>query len=151
MHTTDGCDAAAAAPMVPGDDDLEAFKEDVRTWLRIDESIRNLQAALRERNAAKRALTTSVGAFMSRYNVEDLRTLDGARLRYRTSLVRAPLSHVDIRDRIARHIADSRYAGDSARADDEVRALHDALFGGGREKIERPSLRRLPGPPVRTT
>ena len=67
-----------------------------------------------------------------------------------TSHLRPPHTPVEFGYRLGGDFSESLYAGYSARADDEVRALHDALFGGGREKIERPSLRRLPGPPVRT-
>ena len=142
----------------PSDGELDAFKGDVRTWLDIDRSIRELQASLRERRAAKRALTGRVGDFMTRYNVEDLRTREGSRLRFRMTMVRAPLSHVDIRDRLARHI-EARYiaAGgsegggggggseDRARIDADIDDMNVVLFGN-REKVERPTLRRMPTP-----
>ena len=143
----------------PSDGELDAFKGDVRTWLDIDRSIRELQASLRERRAAKRALTGRVGDFMTRYNVEDLRTREGSRLRFRMTMVRAPLSHVDIRDRLARHI-EARYiaAGgseggggseDRARIDADIDDMNVVLFGN-REKVERPTLRRIGGEPPRT-
>lgn len=136
--------SSAIVVVPPADDALDAFKEDVRTWFKLDESIRDLQAQLRERSAAKRAMTARIGGFMSRYNVEDLRTAGGARLRYRVSMVKAPLTHGDVRDRLARHVSclHARLGGDASAADAEVRAATDALFA--RDKVERAMLRKLP-------
>jgi hypothetical protein len=131
---------------VPADEALEAFKGDVRTWLGLDASIRELQAQVRERRAAKRAMTARIGAFMSRYNVEDLRTAEGTRLRYRVSLVRSPLSHGDIRERLARHFREIRIADDETVVAEELRAMNDAIFV--REKVAKPFLRKLPIPRI---
>jgi len=116
----------------PADADLEAFKADVRTWLEVDTSIRQLHDAMRERREAKRSLTSRILLFMAEHNIEDLSTRSG-RLRAQVAYVRAPLSHQVIRDRI-----DSFYASDSAVA----QQLSGVLLGN-RERCERTSLRRV--------
>ena len=123
---------------MPDDEALDAFKADVRTWLELDNTIRPMQAGVRERRNAKRSLTTRVLDFMSRYNIEDLSTRDG-RLRFQVSYVRAPLSHGAIRTRI-----ESYY---SAPGRDVAAGLElsGAVFGN-RERCERTSLRRLGSP-----
>jgi hypothetical protein len=116
----------------PADADLEAFKADVRTWLEVDTSIRQLHNAMRERRDAKRALTSRILLFMAEHNIEDLSTRSG-RLRAQVAYVRAPLSQQVIRERI-----DSFYASDAAVA----QQLSGVLLGN-RERCERTSLRRV--------
>ena len=135
LDAMDDDDAAARdETSAPSDDALDAFKADVRTWLELDNSIRGLQASIRERRNAKRGLTSRVLDFMARYNIEDLSTRDG-RLRSKVSYVRAPLSHQAIRTRI-----DTFFSADAAAAFQ----LSGAVFGN-RERCERTSLRRLGG------
>jgi hypothetical protein len=117
---------------VPDSRQLDAFKNDVRTWIEVDNSIRDMHAAIRDRRAAKKSLTDRILSFMEEFNIEDLNTKDG-RLRYRMSYVRAPLSHASIKDRI------SNYFASNASAAQEV---HGAVFGN-RERSEKLSLRRL--------
>lgn len=119
---------------IPDDGSLDAFKADVRTWLETDNSIRLLQASLRERRDAKRALTERILSFMSRYNIEDLSTRDG-RLRFQVSYVRAPLSQQAIRARITDFFATDAIA---------AQELSSAVFGN-RERNQRTWLRRVGG------
>ena len=125
---------ASASIMVisPDGSALDDFKNDVRTWVELDNSIRRMQAALKERRAAKGMLTERILGFMNRYNIEDLNTKD-ARLRYRVAYIRVPLSHQTIKDRIA------TYFGEDARV---AKELQGHLFGN-RERSEQSSLRRL--------
>lgn len=116
----------------PDDAAMEEFKTDVRTWLELDSTIRRLQAATRERRAAKKQLTDRILQFMNRYNIEDLSTRDG-RLRYRVSYVRTPLSHQAIKDRILGYFASN---------DNVAQAVAGAVFGN-RERTERVALSRL--------
>ena len=111
---------------------LNEFKNDVRTWMELDNSIRRLQAAIKDRRAAKKLLSDRILQFMSRYNIEDLNTKDG-NLRYKVTYVRTPLSQHAIKDRI------STYFSANAQVAQEVQG---AVFGN-RERTERPCLRRL--------
>lgn len=124
----------------PEDDDprfgaytLEDFKADVRTWIELDDSIKTLQSAIRERRQEKVQLTKRVMDFMDRHDIEDLNTKSG-RIRYKTNVVRAPLSQSVIKERIS-----TFFSGDSSTAS----MLMRTLFEDGREPVERSSLRRL--------
>ena len=123
--------------VVPDNLSLDEFKNDVRTWIELDNSIRRLQAAIKERRAAKKLLTDRVMQFMGRYNIEDLNTSDG-RLRYRVSFVRAPLSHSAIKERIEKYFSADVNA---------ARELNGVVFGN-RERSEKTCLSRLKSPPT---
>jgi hypothetical protein len=122
----------AREPSMPDDEALKDFKNDVRTWLELDNTIRRLQAALRERRAAKTVLHDRMTRFMNEYSIEDLNTRDG-RLRYHVTYVRAPLSQQVIRDRINAFFQTNTKISD---------ALQGAVFGA-RERHEHHSIRRL--------
>jgi hypothetical protein len=110
------------------------FRTDVRTWLEVDTSIRALQASIRDRREAKRALSNRILSFMSRYNIEDLSTRAGC-LRFQVTYVRTPLSHQTIRRRI-----ETFYSSNTEAAQE----LSGAVFGN-RDRAERTSLRRVGG------
>ena len=131
-NSSSGNSNSMALVATPENAMLDAFKNDVRTWMELDSSIRRLQAALKDRRAAKKALTERIVQFMGRYNIEDIDTRDGC-IRYKMAYVRAPLSQTAIKDRI------STYFSTDAQAANE---LQGALFGN-RERAERPCLRRL--------
>lgn len=118
---------------VEDDPELEAFKRDVRTWLELDDSIRRMQAAVRDRRAMRKQLTERVLGFMGRHNIEDLSTRE-ARLRFRVHYVRKPLTHDVIKERIGSH-----FGGNPATAEAVV-----ATVFANRERQETTSLRRLP-------
>lgn len=123
------------AVIAPDEADLRGFKDDVRMWMELDNSIARLRAAAKERQTAKAQVAQRVLGFMSRHNIEDLHTREG-RLRYQVSFVRAPLTQRVIRERIAQF-----YAGDETAAG----AVHEAVFGN-RVREERASLRRMKPP-----
>jgi len=138
-------------PPEGGDAVLEAFNQDVRTWLEIDGSIRSLQERIRERREAKRCLTERILAFMGRHNIEDLDTR-GGRLRFQVSYVRAPLSQQAVRERIDSYCSRSIRSAQRVAADSSGEAtasafafeLHDALLGDrGCIRSERLQLRRI--------
>ena len=123
---------AGALVEVPDEALLEAFKSDVRTWLELDNTVRRLQAALKDRRGAKKQLSERILSFMARYNIEDLNTREG-RLHYQITLVKAPVTQTSVRDRIASYFPSN---------DAVAQALHHAIFGN-RERAERVSLRRF--------
>ena len=149
-HPVDASPEARPPPRPPEGSDavLEAFNQDVRTWLEIDGSIRSLQESIRERREAKRCLTERILAFMGRHNIEDLDTR-GGRLRFQVSYVRAPLSQQAVRERIESYCSRSMSRDASVNASGEATAtanayeLRDALLGD-RERCERLHLRRIP-------
>jgi len=118
----------------PTDVLLDEFKSQVRTWMELDNIIKNLQTALRDRRLYKKHLTTKIVDFMNRYNIEDLDTREGS-LRSRVTYAKSPLSQKAIRDGIANYFANNTAIGTQ---------VTDAIFNSNRERIERVSLRRVP-------
>lgn len=110
---------------------LEEFKNQVRMWIDVDNNIRKLKAAARERNVIKKQLTDKILAFMAKYNIEDLNTRDGSRLRFKVSTVKEPLTANKIKERLQENF------GQITNADD----LQKKVFAT--KKVEKVSLRRL--------
>lgn len=88
---------------IPSNEDLEDFKNKVRLWLDYDNTISKLKLALRERKKAQEALTDKIGAFMSRYNIEDLNTKQG-KLRCKIVDVKVPLTQRVIKERLTENL-----------------------------------------------
>ena len=122
----------AIVPVTPDGPVLDDFKNDVRTWMELDNSIRRLQHALKERKTAKKILTDRILNFMNRYNIEDLNTNEGC-LRYKVTYVRPPLTQQGIKERISSYFEANQ---------DAARDLHVHVFGN-RDRAEKMSLRRL--------
>ena len=111
---------------------LDEFKNQVRIWMELDNSIKQLQQLSRERRAFKKQLTDKILEFMSRYNIDDLNTKDG-RLLYKMKYVRAPLPQRAIRERIESEL--------NKEVPDKCLAITTVIFD--RDKKQLPSLRRL--------
>lgn len=109
---------------------MEDFTATVALWLRLDTDITRLQTALRERRVAKRQSTDSILAFMMRFGIDDLDTLQ-CRLSCRVRQVRAPLPHRLIQERLV-----GMYVNDPVTA----RSITDTVFN--RERVQQISLRR---------
>jgi hypothetical protein len=116
---------------------LEEFKNHVRLWIEIDNMIRKLRNVIKERNEAKKTLTEKILRFMARYNIEDLNTKDGSKLRYHVSNSKVQPNKAQIKERL------SQYYGNISNVDE----LTEKLFEKG-EKKETVSLRRLNLPKV---
>lgn len=121
-----------ATNAAPTDEMLEAFKSDVRSWIEIDNSVRRLQAAIKERRLAKKQLSERIIDFMARFNIDDLHTRE-CRLRYHVTYVRNPITYTTIKDRIANFFVANVTMADS---------LNQAIFGS-RDRAQRSSIRRL--------
>jgi hypothetical protein len=123
------------------DDQLEGLVCDVRLWLEMDNTIRTLQASLRERKEAKRALTSRILEFMASKDIQDFSTRQGDRIAFRVSYVRAPLTQQNIRSRLTDFCASNPppHAMSS-------RHVQDVVFGN-RERSERATLKRFTGAP----
>ena len=78
---------------------LDEFKNQVRMWMELDGSIKQLQQLQRERRLYKKQLTDKILEFMARHNIDDLNSNNG-RLIYKTSYVKTPLPQSVIRQRV---------------------------------------------------
>ena len=118
---------------VPTQVELEEFKNHVRIWMEIDNSIRKMQSAIKERNQAKAVLSKNVLSFMARFNIEDLNTKEGV-LRYRVTQVKSPISQSTIKNKLLENY-DPKLS-----ADELSRKIFD---DSGRQITEKHSLRRF--------
>jgi hypothetical protein len=111
----------------PSEEDLELFKQQVSEWLKIDETIRKLTVALRERKVHQRALAQKVQEFMTRHGYDNLNTQAG-RIRASTRTVKQPLRVTDIRAKLL----------ELGNED-----LVSRIFDGDRPSVQKTSLRRI--------
>lgn len=126
----------AVTPMeLPDNAVLEEFKNQVRLWIEIDNQISKLQQAVRERNVVKKQLTEKILRFMGKYNIEDLNTKDGSKLRYRVSTVKPVVSKADIKKRLLENYGKAQ----------NLEQLTEILFSN-QEQVQRVSLRRMKVP-----
>lgn len=117
---------------IPSNEELEDFKNQVRVWLEYDNTVAKLKLALKERKKAQDALTEKIGAFMSRFNIEDLNTKQG-KLRCRIIEVKAPLTQKQIKERLAETLTSK------SKQPDEV--INDVFKREG--TVQKVVLRRL--------
>jgi hypothetical protein len=117
---------------VPDPVDLENFKQQVRTWVELDSSMKKLQAAIKERRSYKKMLTDKILAFMDRYNIEDLNTKEG-RLRYNVVYVKPALSQKDIKSKLEQY-----FASDAVTGQNVVSAVFETS-----ERLAKVNLKRL--------
>lgn len=126
--------------MPPSDAMFDEFREDVETWMEVDNSIRNLQVMLRDRKAFKTRLTEKITAFMRKYDLSNLDMGSAGMIRSRRSHVKTPVSQRTIRDGIEAYFTNINNITMGMQ-------LLDTVFNS-RERVERVSLRRcLPPPP----
>ena len=116
---------------MPDNDSLEEFKNQVRAWVEIDNNIKALKNAIKERNVAKKELTDRILRFMIKFNIEDLNTKDGSKLRYKVNQVKKNPTAKDIKTRLADNYNNAKNAEE----------LSNRLFQC--DMVEKPSLRRL--------
>jgi|APGre2960657373_1045057.scaffolds.fasta_scaffold08512_3 hypothetical protein len=115
----------------PTDEEFSQFKDQVKEWTALDEQIKKLSVALRERRIHQRALGNSVQEFMRRFDYEKLETQNG-RINSIIRMVQQPLKVADIRDQIIA-LCDEGLKGE---------ALVSRIFDATRPMVERRSLRR---------
>ena len=116
---------------------LEEFKNQVRVWIDLDNTIRKLKQATSERNVLKKQLTEKILRFMSKYNIEDLNTKDGSKLRYKVSHVKPTVSKADIKERLVANY------GKVDNLDELTKIVFDVAT---EQRVEKVSLRRFNAP-----
>ena len=81
------------------DPDFIEFKEEVKLWLRLDDDIKKLNEAIKDRKNKKKEITPKLLDFMENHNINDLNTSDG-NLKFQKSLRSKPLSKKYLLDRL---------------------------------------------------
>lgn len=110
---------------------LEEFKGHVKDWLELDNQLKRLAAASKERRKKKNDINLKILEFMMRFNIEDLNTKEGV-IRYRKTYVKEPLSQKTIKTKLEELFRD----------DKETYEKVEKIFTD-RAKVEKTSLRRL--------
>lgn len=83
----------------PTEDELEMFRQQVSEWMKLDDSIRKLTVAVRERKIHQQAIGTKIQEFMHKFNYDNLNTQMG-RIKANVRKVKQPLRLTDIREKI---------------------------------------------------
>lgn len=110
---------------------LEEFKSHVKDWLELDNQLKRLAAAAKERRKKKNDINLKILEFMGRFNIEDLNTKEGI-IRYRKTYVKEPLSQKTIKTKL-----EELFKNDLDTFEKVQKIFTE------REKIEKASLRRL--------
>ena len=84
---------------IPSDEDLDEFRKYVKTYLDVDNDIKKLKGAMKERNNVKKEISNFIINFMIKFNIEDLNTKQG-KIRYNVKKVKAPLSQKQIKEKL---------------------------------------------------
>lgn len=83
----------------PTEDDLEMFRQQVSEWTKLDDQVKKLNIAVRERRTHQRALSNKIQEFMIKYGYDNLNTQCG-RIKASVAQVKQPLKLKDIRAKI---------------------------------------------------
>jgi DNA repair ATPase RecN len=116
---------------VPTESDLEEFRKYVTHYIDIDNDIKKLKGALRDRNSVKNELTSYIIKFMVKFNIEDLNTKQG-KIRYNVKKQKAPLSQKTIKEKLE----------ELHNPSISCKELTEKIFDN-RSTVEKHSLRRL--------
>lgn len=114
----------------PTEEDMEMFREQVSEWSKLDDQVRKLTIAIRERRIHQRALTNRIQDFMFKHGYDNLNTNAG-KIKASVRQVRQPLKLAEIREKI---LALRNLSGEELVAQ---------IFEGDRPTVEKKSLRRV--------
>jgi hypothetical protein len=81
--------------------DLDNFKETVRTYLKIDDDIKKLEVVLKELRKKKKDKEKPIMDFMGKYEIEDCNTGDG-KLHYQVSSVFKPVNRENLKKQLCK-------------------------------------------------
>jgi predicted nucleic acid-binding Zn-ribbon protein len=107
---------------------LEEFKKKVQIWLKLDNDVKRLNDALKERRKKKNKLNEEIMEFMDKYHFDDLNTDKGI-IKYKKSSVKTPLSQKIIKEKL----------NELFENDDNTKEKINDIFDN-REKIEKNKL-----------
>ena len=88
-----------AEKSIPSEEELDEFRKYVKTYLDVDNDIKKLKGAMKERNNVKKEISGFIINFMIKFNIEDLNTKQG-KIRYNIKKVKAPLSQKQIKEKL---------------------------------------------------
>jgi len=114
----------------PSQEELEDFKMRVSEWTKLDDQVRKLNIAIRERRTHQRALADGIKTFMSSYGYDNLNTNQG-RIVHSVRKAKQPIKIHEIRELL---LEGKALSGEQ---------LFKAIFEKERPVIEKQSIRRV--------
>lgn len=87
---------------IPTEEDLNVFKANVQEWFVLDNTIRKLFIALKERKVHQKKLNDKIQDFMFLYKYNDLNTQNG-RLKTNIKNIQKPVNMKEIKDKILQY------------------------------------------------
>lgn len=112
----------------PTAEELEEFKHQVAQWIHLDDQVRKLVVALKERKRTMNALNPIIQSFMLKYNYDDLSTQSG-KIRTSKRTVKAPIKLSQVKTKLL-----------ELESGEE---LVKKIFDEDRPAVEKTSLRRI--------
>jgi len=114
----------------PSEEELALFRQRVSEWTKLDDVIRKLGTALRERKVHQKAITQKIEEFMVKYGYDNLNTQQG-RIQHKVRQVKQSLKLKDVRGMILENYG---LSGEE---------LVKKIFEAERPVEEKKSLRRI--------
>jgi predicted nucleic acid-binding Zn-ribbon protein len=136
----------------PSAEETDLFKQQVAEWLKLDDQVRKLNIAIRERRTHQRALSTKVQEFMIKYKYDNLNTTQGV-IKSNVRTVRQPLKLGDVRtklDEMFNEVVIESTSGENTLQDHsevytKLKEMIEKIFDGERPTVVKQSLnRRIP-------
>ena len=82
----------------PSETELADFKAKVSEYLKLDDQVRKLNVAIRERRIHLRVLGDKIQNFMNRYEIGTLNTQHGERIHHKVRQSKVPIKIVDVKE-----------------------------------------------------
>lgn len=116
------------------DINMEQFKELVKKWIEIDNAIKKASEIIKERKIVRDKLSQIISNFMFKYNIEDLNTKDGVKIRCKVSNIKKPINKTFIKDKIS-----EIFSEDEKKREEVIKKIYEEERG----VIQKVGLRRL--------
>lgn len=81
----------------PTEEDLDGFKENVLAWISLDDQMKKLKLAAKERKKAMNVLSKSIKEFMMRHEIDDIKTSQG-KIQFIRKEVKKPVSLNELKE-----------------------------------------------------
>jgi hypothetical protein len=132
MDLIENDDSGVQAP--PSTEELSDFKAQVAEWVKIDDQVKRLRVATRERLVHQKALGLRIQEFMKKFNYDDLHTQQG-RIKNSVREVKAPLKITDVKTQLYTIMDEHKFN------DETVKKIHD-IFDRDRPLVKKEGLKR---------
>jgi len=83
----------------PTEEELADFRGKVSEWMKMDDQIRKLEIAIRERKVHQKALSEGIQKFMDRFGYDNLNTNQG-KIRHSCRKVKIPVKMTEVKEKL---------------------------------------------------